>query len=522
MLSDKPFKFSELIKRTIFKGRPSYFNALDLNKELQILHSYIEEFNNLLLVQSDLDFTVLNFTETKDSSVSYRRLISIRWDGGDVTYSGVKFTISTGSISNKSMPFTLSDPTDNKPAIYIALVSPLKLVTFSENSSLCGINSNLPPYSASSVDILQYQNPTISLLTSEELASSTTLIAVLGVIHPKYKDNGLEDGYGYINYTRRKAPVTLTNGEREIVLKSNGTLHEYIMQKTLIKLSRVINEEQLSRRFHLADAPNFSNLRKNIGFDNLVNHRQLVQAENLHDLTDVPLARKNLGLGSASLMDVGSGIGTVAPGNIVPLGAIIMWSGSIEEIPKGWALCDGSNNTPNLSGKFIASYSKEDARYNYVGKQGGSDSITLSKEHMPPHRHIYTDDTNAKAHFGDIEDGFPNQVPSTNTMKTSGEKTGSGNVYYTTYEGGVGKGATSIAQPHDNIPPYFTLAYIMYKGVEIPTTTPEDNTDQNVSLVYPNFSKPDSGTDGGYSEYTPAPIGKIDKTIGGGITVTME
>jgi hypothetical protein len=30
-----------------------------------------------------------------------------------------------------------------------------------------------------------------------------------------------------------------------------------------------------------------------------------------------------------------------------------MWSGSITSIPSGWALCDGTNGTPDLRNKFV-------------------------------------------------------------------------------------------------------------------------------------------------------------------------
>ncbi|WP_258101850.1 phage tail protein [Marinoscillum pacificum] len=35
----------------------------------------------------------------------------------------------------------------------------------------------------------------------------------------------------------------------------------------------------------------------------------------------------------------------------IPKGGIIMWSGTT--VPSGWALCNGSNNTPNLTDRFI-------------------------------------------------------------------------------------------------------------------------------------------------------------------------
>ena len=37
----------------------------------------------------------------------------------------------------------------------------------------------------------------------------------------------------------------------------------------------------------------------------------------------------------------------------LPKGIIVSWYGSIKEIPKGWALCDGNNTTPDLRNRFI-------------------------------------------------------------------------------------------------------------------------------------------------------------------------
>ena len=64
--------------------------------------------------------------------------------------------------------------------------------------------------------------------------------------------------------------------------------------------------------------------------------------------------------------------------NIVafPRGMILMWSGSVTEIPRGWALCDGTNGTPDLRGKFVLGANAETGQA--LGSSGGASSQSLS------------------------------------------------------------------------------------------------------------------------------------------------
>jgi len=39
--------------------------------------------------------------------------------------------------------------------------------------------------------------------------------------------------------------------------------------------------------------------------------------------------------------------------NVVPSGLIAIWSGTLNNIPAGWELCNGTNGTPNLQGLFV-------------------------------------------------------------------------------------------------------------------------------------------------------------------------
>lgn len=37
----------------------------------------------------------------------------------------------------------------------------------------------------------------------------------------------------------------------------------------------------------------------------------------------------------------------------VPSGVVMAWTGTFENVPDGWAICDGDNGTPDLADKFI-------------------------------------------------------------------------------------------------------------------------------------------------------------------------
>ncbi len=42
--------------------------------------------------------------------------------------------------------------------------------------------------------------------------------------------------------------------------------------------------------------------------------------------------------------------------NLTPKGTVVSWYGDITKIPATWALCDGTNGTPDLRGRFILGY----------------------------------------------------------------------------------------------------------------------------------------------------------------------
>jgi microcystin-dependent protein len=159
--------------------------------------------------------------------------------------------------------------------------------------------------------------------------------------------------------------------------------------------------------------------------------------------------------------------GTGVVTNGVPRGGIIMWSGAINAVPTGWALCDGSNGTPDLIDRFIVAAGGAYA----VGDTGGADTVTLTEDQLPAHDH--TAGSLAAASGGGHSHAYYQGashavVPSSGTV-TRGYLNGSATevTRQTDVQGAHThsmSGATANAgggQAHENRPPYLALAYIM-------------------------------------------------------------
>ncbi|MES2238849.1 MAG: hypothetical protein V4497_01190 [Bacteroidota bacterium] len=122
-----------------------------------------------------------------------------------------------------------------------------------------------------------------------------------------------------------------------------------------------------------------------------------------------------------------------------------LYCGAVADIPEGWFLCDGLDGRPNLKGQFIAGYDPDDPDYNAIGKPGGAKQVSLTAANNGPHSHSYTQYT-------------LDQEVSTNG---SGVTTINKN---RTQEGNFITGSSGTGTPHENRPPYYTLAYIIYQG----------------------------------------------------------
>ena len=132
----------------------------------------------------------------------------------------------------------------------------------------------------------------------------------------------------------------------------------------------------------------------------------------------------------------------------IPIGGIVVWSGTVAEIPEGWALCNGDmasgRRTPNLTDRFVLGAG---GRY-AVDKTGGAAAVALETKHMPPHVHNY------KFKGSHIALAWKDN----NNFFDASEHY-SGNNRTKTTESAGGQNGSVVA--HENMPPYYALCYIM-------------------------------------------------------------
>ena len=119
----------------------------------------------------------------------------------------------------------------------------------------------------------------------------------------------------------------------------------------------------------------------------------------------------------------------------IPTGVIVIWSGADDNIPSGWHICDGTDGTPDLTDKFVLGAGTTHS----VGDTGGEETHKLTVEEIPEHYH--TVDANA-------------------SETTSGQMHGA---VIIKSDGAIKRASSEVGgnKSHNNMPPYYTLCYIM-------------------------------------------------------------
>ncbi|MDB4157983.1 hypothetical protein N9609_00680 [bacterium] len=147
------------------------------------------------------------------------------------------------------------------------------------------------------------------------------------------------------------------------------------------------------------------------------------------------------------------------------LDKIDMYAGDLSKIPAGWHLCNGSNGTVDLRGRFVVGMDPSKADHDAVGKIGGSETLTPSGSianrsisiSIPKSGWSKAGNSLGTAPSGNLIVGTGRNEIAENLESisyASADKTATGTHNHTF--SGTAK---------DNRPPFYTLAYIQFKGI---------------------------------------------------------
>jgi len=149
--------------------------------------------------------------------------------------------------------------------------------------------------------------------------------------------------------------------------------------------------------------------------------------------------------------DAAGPFGIPPSGGAVPRGLICLWSGSVQDIPRGWLLCDGTNGTPNLLSRFVKGIASATAA---PGTTGGAathlHAVSGTHSHEVPWNNPSGLAARSTASFSTGNSASGVQKPASNdpdTTSAARQKTQA-----------VSSGNTDSANGE---PPYYTLAFIM-------------------------------------------------------------
>lgn len=137
----------------------------------------------------------------------------------------------------------------------------------------------------------------------------------------------------------------------------------------------------------------------------------------------------------------------------LPPGTILSWRWAEDDsnpIPNGWAVCDGTNGTPDLKDRFVLSSGDNKS----INETGGEENVTLNIDQIPSHRHLSGYyriwDSLDGNHEGEY--GSPNEITKDNPLARYPHNDRSRKDYSQSVGGG---------ESHNNMPPFYVLLYIM-------------------------------------------------------------
>ena len=187
-----------------------------------------------------------------------------------------------------------------------------------------------------------------------------------------------------------------------------------------------------------------------MGIGYILNNQTIEGVENVSNSNSCTIACESV-QNIASIYDTGkmtiTDLNVTGSFNLLPTGVIVAWTGTTQ--PDGWVLCKGQTingvKIPDLRGRFILGHGS--GKGSTMDDTGGAETVALTVNQMPAHNHT-TGLVDIPCQGGNCANdstfGFTQNVTAFRNRI---------NAYPSNVVGG--------GQGHENMPPYYVLAYIM-------------------------------------------------------------
>lgn len=155
----------------------------------------------------------------------------------------------------------------------------------------------------------------------------------------------------------------------------------------------------------------------------------------------------------------------------VPKGTILPWYGSADNVPNGYAICNGQNGTPDLRGRFLVGVNGNTYT---LGSKGGEEKHQLINDELPSqtanidgvfvsginYEYDYGENSMRKGTWGNLSAcDFSVRFPGSDLDLINAVPRNSYNYFlFKTLKSAFSLGND---QPHENRPPYFAVQYII-------------------------------------------------------------
>jgi len=154
-------------------------------------------------------------------------------------------------------------------------------------------------------------------------------------------------------------------------------------------------------------------------------------------------------------------LGSITGNGTVVRGIIVMWSGTA--IPPKWALCDGQDGRPDLRGRFVLGLGNGSNLTPRTGAQtGGVESVSITVAQMPSHVHGVSDPSHSHNWTASRQQAGTDD--NNNDQELSKGDAGAADLMSKNTDKvptGISIDASGGGNAHENMPPFYVLAFIM-------------------------------------------------------------